>query len=146
MATGTGRWIRVWAACSWLGAMLPTPKLRQGSLDPLRGSSPFFPRAPQDIGEGAGLLAQCRVPGPSWTERPKLTRRILWGRSQPAVHVYRLAYPASTSVRLPAGSWQTPGRLVKLQCRCLSPVVRCQPCFAPMDPQPLDLDRLPAGR
>jgi len=30
----TGRWIRVWAAYSWLGATLPTPKLRQGSYFP----------------------------------------------------------------------------------------------------------------
>ena len=38
-----------------LGSLqLRIPKLRQGSLDPLRGSSPFLSRAPQDVGEGAG--------------------------------------------------------------------------------------------
>jgi len=38
-----------------LGSLqLRIPKLRQGSLDPLRGSSPFLPRASEDVGEGAG--------------------------------------------------------------------------------------------
>jgi hypothetical protein len=38
-----------------LGSLqLRIPKLRQGSLDPLRGSSPALPRAAQDVGEGPG--------------------------------------------------------------------------------------------
>src|SRR6187397_2583623 len=38
-----------------LGSLqLRIPKLRQGSLDPLCGSSPFLSRAAEDVGEGPG--------------------------------------------------------------------------------------------